>query len=171
MGCDIHLHAEVKIDYDKVIPGRASGEGEKMPLRWEHYAQISVPRSYTLFARMAGVRNYDGVEVMVEPRGLPEDISGVTLFDWMRGRVRGRADWHTPSWLNAKEISDLKNWCRENLSSSYRSGGILRHFDLEYESLSYLFGNSYAGLHDYPEETAQYRPGLMDVRFVFWFDN
>lgn len=38
MGCDIHLHAEVKIKN-----------------AWHHYAHPSVPRSYPLFSIMAGV--------------------------------------------------------------------------------------------------------------------
>jgi hypothetical protein len=163
MGCDIHLHAEVKIDYDKIIPGRTSGEGKPTPLRWEHYAHISISRNYDLFARIAGVRNYHDIEVMNEPRGLPEDISGVTLFDWMRGRV----DWHTPSWLNAEEIAQLEDWCQANLKAPATQQFPV-YWDLEYDSRSYLFGNSYGGFVKYPDER---RPGLVDVRFVFWFDN
>jgi hypothetical protein len=170
MGCDIHLHAEVKIDYDKILPGRTSGEGPPAPLRWEHYAHLHIMRNYDLFARMAGVRNYRGIEMMVEPRGLPEDISGVTLFDWMRART----DWHTPSWFNAKEIAQLSNWCETNLvahptlTTAPNGSHLSRHWDLEWETRSYLFGNSYAGFVQYPEER---RPGLVDVRFIFWFDN
>lgn len=163
MGCDIHLHAEVKIDYDKIIPGRTSGESDAIPLRWEHYAHLSIPRNYDLFACMAGVRNYENIQPMVEPRGLPEDISGVTLFDWMRGM----GDWHTPSWFNAEEIAMLEDWAEKTLTP-HPHRAFMGHWDLEIETGSYLFGNSYGGFWKWPEER---RPGLVDVRFVFWFDN
>lgn len=163
MGCDIHLHTEVKIDYDAIIPGRERGEGEKTLPRWEHYSQLHVPRNYDLFARMAGVRNYSRIKCMVDPRGIPEDASGVTLYDWLRAQ----SDWHTPSWLNAKEIFELAEWCKVHIRAD-RERAILQHFDLEWECRSYFFGNGYAGFYEYPDE----RPvGIVDVRFIFWFDN
>lgn len=39
MGCDIHLHQEVKIN------------GE-----WHHYRLAEMPRNYEVFEKMAGVR-------------------------------------------------------------------------------------------------------------------
>lgn len=66
MGCDIHLHQEVKI----------GGE-------WHHYREQSVSRNYALFAKMAGVRNYGlTVTPIDEPRGIPDDATdGTELTD------------------------------------------------------------------------------------------
>ena len=90
MGCDIHLHQEVKING-----------------KWEHYGIADVGRNYQLFAKMAGVRGDEAP--IVEPRGYPADVTTVTQFnatDWGR-------DAHTPSWLGAEEIAELFEWLNE----------------------------------------------------------
>ena len=140
MGCDIHMHVEVKIN-DK----------------WEHYDQPRIPRNYKLFERMAGVRG-EVENAICPPRGLPTDISAMTKFcsDFWD------SDGHSHSWLNAQEISELTEWGEENLEGRFGK------WDMEFSWHSYLFGNSYAGFVEYPEERPK---GLEDVRFVFWFDN
>ena len=81
MGCDIHLHQEVKI---KGV--------------WHHYKHQSVARNYQLFGIMAGVRG-DGPAV-VEPRGIPDDATVLTKFSagiWS-------CDMHHASWLSSEEV-------------------------------------------------------------------
>lgn len=141
MGCNIHFHAEVKV------------EG-----KWEHYAHWSVNRNYGLFAKMAGVRNYNETEPIAQPRGLPEDMSVVTRLD----AEHWKADGHSHSFLNAAEIAELEPWAEENCIAGDQ------RWRFHYEYWGYLFGNSWAGWTKYPDE----RPGgVEDVRFVFWFDN
>ena len=136
MGCDIHLHTEVKIDGV-----------------WHHMGAPSVPRSYRLFAKMAGVR---GAEAPIaEPRGLPDDATPLTRLDFARW---GRGA-HTPSWLGAAEIAELQDWLRDSCDQVWPERDL---------GWGYLFGNSWGGFFRYPESRPE---GLEDVRFVFWFDN
>lgn len=65
MGCDCHAHVEIKING-----------------KWENYSTCRPRRNYALFAKMAGVRNYDEIVPIAPPRGLPSDISVVTKFDF-----------------------------------------------------------------------------------------
>ena len=87
MGCDIHVHVEIKV----------AG-------KWEHYNHPRVGRWYELFARMADVRNDGGVDPIARPRGMPDGCSVGTL-------VSCRADdGHSHSWLDALEIALLDKW-------------------------------------------------------------
>lgn len=63
MGCDIHLHAEKRING-----------------RWEHYKEMPYFRNYEVFGKIAGVRGYPYSErVLTEPlRELPEDVNPLT---------------------------------------------------------------------------------------------
>lgn len=142
MGCDIHLHTEVKIDGT-----------------WYTYGTPNVSRNYDVFAKMANVRNPDGeIKPISEPRGLPEDcsvVAGVNAKCW-------EADAHSHSWLNAEEIRELEEWYEETF----------KHLKIPYawpsHLFGYFFGNYWGGFIRYPEETPE---GIEDVRFVFWFDN
>jgi len=141
MGCDIHFHAEIKVNG-----------------KWEHYADWSLSRNYYLFAKMAGVRNYNGVKPITSPKGLPEDMSEVTQLD----AKHWKSDGHSHSFLTAKEIAELEPWAETNC--------IDPEFKWKFHSKywGYLFGNSWAGFTTYPEDRPE---GVEDVRFVFWFDN
>lgn len=144
MGCDAHVHAEVKI----------GGE-------WHHYGAYDPARLYKVFALLAGVRQ--GTEPVVplsEPRGLPEDASKLTRFchDLMGENA------HTASWLALDELGPLHQLLRQ-YSRDYEIGNWLAgagpHFDHPAEV--YLFRN---GWEEPPEEK-----GVEGVRLVFWFDN
>jgi hypothetical protein len=88
MGCDIHAHAEVKINGT-----------------WHHYAMPEFHRDYDLFERMAGVRGSES-EAIAPPRGIPDDATELTKYD----AAHWGSDGHSHSWLNAQEISDLSDW-------------------------------------------------------------
>ena len=145
MGCDIHLHIEVKINNE-----------------WRHWATPSIDRDYKLFAKMAGVRNCYEVEPIAEPKGMPTDCSFTTGFEHDRWGVDG----HSHSWFGIEEIKQLAEYAEQELSQIH--GG--RSLIFEYDILkgSYLCGNSFAGLLKYPDD---YPKEIQDVRFVFWFDN
>lgn len=92
MGCDIHIHAEIKV-YGK----------------WHHYDQPNCLRNYKLFEKMAGVRG--SVENAISPpRGIPDDSSFTTIFDsdaW-------GSDGHSHSWISSKELLELSEWQEKN---------------------------------------------------------
>ena len=140
MGCDIHLHTEIKI---------AS--------TWHHYGSPSCRRLYRVFAKMADVRNYEGDEPLASPRGLPEDCSVVTLIDY-----RGWGDdAHSASWLDADEIVALYNWIDGETDKGALS------FFLQGSDFGYLFGDRFDSFRLRPDEQPD---EVEDVRFVFWFD-
>ena len=90
MGCDIHVHTEVKIDGV-----------------WHHYGNPWVARNYALFGLMAGVRDGEQ-EPIVQPRGLPANATELTVFC---ARKWGN-DGHSHSWLGADEIEALADVCK-----------------------------------------------------------
>lgn len=148
MGCDIHLHVEVKING-----------------KWHHYSCPSVDRSYRLFAKMADVRNSDcyGIEPISTPKGLPDDVTELTKFCF---EVDWGEDAHSVSYLTSGEIVELQNWGNDYLGRELPGG--IKHWFME-EEFGYLFGNSFTGF--YEEGSGYYPEGLEDFRFVFWFDN
>jgi hypothetical protein len=142
MGCDIHLHTEIKVNG-----------------KWLHYGAPSVPRCYALFALMADVRNSDGDIIPVsKPKGLPDDISEITRLS----NQRWGCDGHSHSWLSAVELAKLEDAWQKHKPHGWDQS------DLEHHYFGYLESNSWAGFAKYPEDR---EPWIEDVRFVFWFDN
>lgn len=167
MGCDIHVHLEIEIDG-----------------QWHHYNSINLYRNYTLFAKMADVRNDGSITPLSTCRGLPENISVVTKLDvdsWGN-------DGHSHSWLNAKEISEIISFHRslyfdipehipeeqwdKYVHEKIRLGKLTESERTAYSNIhsqwGYLFGNPLEGYvkykTDYPKE-------VEDIRLIFWFDN
>lgn len=141
MGCDIHLHVEIKV----------SG-------KWEHYSCPDVNRNYVLFAKMAGVRNQAGIVPIAQPRGLPKDMSVVTDIDaegWLLDR-------HSESWLNSAEVAELETWAIDTITDEHT------RWRFRDDYWGYLFGGSFSGFVNHRED---YPDAVEDVRFVFWFDN
>lgn len=142
MGCDIHLHTEIKLNG-----------------KWEHYTAPRIGRNYDLFARMAGVRNYDKVSPIVEPKGAPDDMSVVTAFDYQEWEP----DAHSASWFNADEITALYK------SPEVRDYEAIRRDRGDFHSFAdYLFGNDWKFYSAYRDH---YPQQIEDIRWVFWFDN
>jgi hypothetical protein len=139
MGCDIHAFVEVRIN------------GE-----WESYAELHIGRDYQLFARMAGVRNYDDTEPIAAPRGLPDGLSPVVAASV---KLWG-TDAHSSSWLSATEAKAVQDWYGD-----LRTG-------LHDPLFGYVFGN-YIDSHiddDYCRDRLK-EIGCDEARVVFWFDN
>ncbi len=113
MGCDIHLHTEVKF------------RG-----KWEHMGAPNIDRDYELFAKMAGVRG--DVEAIALPRGVPNDISLLTKIDL----ERWEGDGHSHSWLTGEELDALGKWYEQKL----KSHGRFTYFKM---IIGYLFGNNW----------------------------
>jgi len=147
MGCDIHLHVEIKI------------KG-----RWFCYNSPDIGRDYGLFYKLASVRGPRlGVTPIDDPRGLPDDISAITALN----AANMDGDGHSHSYITAEEIASLCKWAKE----SGRKGEP-EWMDWQDSTFGYLFGNGMESWWEYPEDNKHLKElGMEDVRFVFWFDN
>ena len=114
MGCDIHLHIEVKIDG-----------------KWEHYGCPDIHRNYLLFGVLAGVRNEEVIPVSY-PKGLPNDITKITKMHYYEN---WKHDAHSHSWLNRGEIIQLNNAFQLDELGDNLERDILK---------THLFGNGFA---------------------------
>lgn len=146
MGCDIHLHTEVKI-------------GGK----WYHYGNPNCDRRYDVFAKMGNVRNPGNVKSLSNNRGLPDDVSFLTRFMHIEYGTNG----HSTSWLSAEEITELANYIDKDLRLLGKYGLLWWCFD----NFGCLFGNPWEGFWEYRNDPGENPKGVEDVRFVFWFDN
>ena len=144
MGCDIHVHVEIRVD------------GE-----WEHYNHPRVDRNYRVFTKMAGVRNgYDDIDPF-PPKGFPEDASVTTTEDYEHWGI----DAHTPSYLVGEELEAFRHWWDKEFGtepSTFRNG-----LDFEHHQFGYIFGNGFRSWDSHCQVGLY--PG--DIRLVFWFDN
>lgn len=92
MGCDIHLHGEVKIDGV-----------------WHCCSTPNIQRWYGLFAKMADVRNGFDIIPISTPKGFPDDASIVTKKNY----EYWDCDAHSASWLSFDEIRQVHEWIVE----------------------------------------------------------
>jgi hypothetical protein len=133
MGCDIHLHAEIKVNG-----------------KWEHYAHPHIRRDYRLFAKMASVRN--------APYGHPEHIEPVSHnqgFPSYSASVTTRLDYehwgpdaHSASVLNITQIQQIYDYYEELYPKS---------LGLDYDWGFYLFGNGWDNKEAAPDEVTGWR--------------
>lgn len=99
MGCDIHLYVERKV-------GEIWEACDKWQLDNLENTTVDYPdrfytgRNYELFAILAGVRNRYDVYPIVEPRGIPGDVSSNIAQEYESWGF----DAHTPSWLTLAEF-------------------------------------------------------------------
>ncbi len=115
MGCDIHVHVEIK----NPVTGK-----------WDHYSNPVVGRNYRLFAMLAGVRGEpaDGDLPIAAGRGIPSDINWITEKDlkmWQDGSHHG------VSWCTGKEAEELEKRYRTQYPGDYL-----------YAPFGYVFSNS-----------------------------
>jgi hypothetical protein len=123
MGCDIHVHVEVKINN-----------------LWHHYSVSNLESNCRLFARMADVKNLESIEPISLPKGLPSDVTFLTQLDatWKNDKHL-----HSHSWLSSQEVKELEDWCYVENGQGW--------YELSQE-LGFLFGNLFSGFFKYPEE-------------------
>jgi hypothetical protein len=127
MGCDIHMHIEIKLDG-----------------RWEHWGAPHISRNYRLFSFLAGARKQpDWPEPISPPKGLPDNLSTVTRFAWEQEKDDGGVN--RMSWLNKDEIVRLENWWLENAPADDRA-----LFEVKCLG-TYLLGNTFGA----PKEPIQ----------------
>lgn len=109
MGCDIHA----------VIERRQATYGDRH--EWLNSGDPDIGRNYEMFAVLAGVRNYDGIAPITEPRGLPsfkgwerfsDGEKWLSFHSWSDKPCREMVEWaerydsdgHSHSWLTLAEI-------------------------------------------------------------------
>lgn len=122
MGCDIHMHYEVKNEngwsfYDwksEFVIGHYDDGSAQYDYRKVFDHPLYISRNYDLFAILANVRNgrgFAGIPTgygfnpISEPRGLPEDVTSIVKEDsndW-------GGDGHSHSWLSLSEVLNY-NW-------------------------------------------------------------
>jgi len=171
MGCDIHSYAEVNrndkwemvtdhfdINYYKKEKGDS-------PFTW---------RSYSLFAFLAGVRNYDRCEPISELKGLPDDISDGVSDEYGSDSIYD-CDYHSLTFLTLKELLDFDYdkvfWNRrvtKQISPNCSDGAALAE-EGEGKMISYRdnLGLSFFNVIDELKELGEPE----NVRIVFWFDS
>ena len=120
MGCDIHCYLESR-DEDGQWVGEHDG---------------ALGRDYTMFAHMAGVRDYIGIEPISEPRGLPCDVS--------KSAKNCHKDWggdaHSASWLTKDELRQVQAALAEASSSNRGLNSLLSHME-DTDRLVFWFDN------------------------------
>jgi hypothetical protein len=146
MGCDIHMHVEVKINNT-----------------WHHFSAQHVGRNYDLFDRLSNVRGND-YEGIARDRDIPEDASMITKLMYRRDGD----DAHTPGYITSEEIKTfLPVW--NSKTKQYESElPTFRNDDLDY-----FFGNGYQEWYEHVKGTGDscIPEEVEDFRFVFWYDN
>lgn len=142
MGCDIHMHTEVKVNG-----------------KWLHYSHPIISRHYKLFALLADVRNDLGIVPISAPKGMPADTSDITRIECQHAGEDG----HSHSYLTSKEITELGRRVNET-----RYPHETEPLDLDSDIVGYLSGNSWS---QFERGDSSHPAEYEDVRFVFWFDN
>ncbi len=78
---------------------------------------------------------HSGLEVIAEPRGLPNDLSPV-LREWAERLIREELA-HQPTWLKANEILDFDWHTPKIVHRGYVMADMARHFDPEQPELPF----------------------------------
>lgn len=189
MGCDIHMFAEVREGQAWQSNARLAFDDPEDLFDGEIYDG----RNYHLFALLADVRNYNNLEPMALPRGLPKDVSegvAATSAEW-------GVDGHSHSWFGLPELltfdydqtasvtsgfalkeaktaeGQIEHWGYTTVYPRFRDS-TAPHKKLTWdEPLRIQCGNEWWWLLQKLCKLAiEEKRGELDaVRIVFWFDN
>ncbi|MBI5546485.1 MAG: hypothetical protein HY901_21600 [Deltaproteobacteria bacterium] len=105
MGCDIHSWLERREGGRWVYATRLSDDPDQ---EIDAYNE----RRYSTFAVLAGVRNYDELQPIRTPRGLPPDVSP----EGTKRAAEWADDAHSHGWFSLRELLDF-DWTRHFVSS------------------------------------------------------
>ena len=154
MGCDIHAYAERRDEHGG----------------WQVVEGLSLfsARCYELYGWLADVRNYAGLPVLAQRRGVPEDASEFVRQeheDW-------GCDAHSASWLDVRELLDFdydqaceyRRVTRLMPSGIHDGGQTCEPGEGEMTTYRALFGSWYF------ENLLSLKASGAE-RVVFWFDN
>lgn len=202
MGCDIHTFVE---RYNK-----ETNQWEILNLYKKNsdntYEPIPVydGRDYELFGLLAGVRGSShffsgGYGYIVEPRGIPNDLSQYVQSKWECGKDEdGRQWWHTPTWYDFCELDTYAYLLKDFNKIIKEKNKTIRLLEEEIDKLNMKNGDEedYELLEWYPddEEDDEYNvfdrfesfvncirdvldayriwyPKPSEIRVVMWFDS
>lgn len=169
MGCDIHSFAERRNKetkkWERVTNHFSLGEFDKRYYKKEKGDYPFYWRSYSMFAFLADVRNYDHCEPLSEPKGLPDDISDEVKEEYGEGW-----DYHSASFLTVKELLDFdydKTFWNRRVYKDGNGASLAEEGEgtvVSYrENLGEFFFKHLEELKELGDPE--------DVRIVFWFDN
>lgn len=172
MGCDIHMHIEYfRAHYKKDKKRWYCADWFRLN---EYYGEEGEPkykqvplwddRSYNLFAILAGVRNYNNIEPISEPRGLPLGITDEVLEDY---KSWGE-DAHSTSYFTLQELIDFVNNKKDSSREIGFHAGI--HCLIDLIDLIKVHVEMDEFIYDCDDIESSYN-SLNDVRIIFWFDN
>lgn len=112
MGCDSHPIIEVRrrngkwglIDskhkYYKLLD-KEGATYEDVEAAKPSFIRVLGNRNYTLFAILAGVRNYSSIKPWFEERGFPEDVCKATVKE-----IPDDSDYHSHTYFTVQELID-----------------------------------------------------------------
>ena len=151
MGTDIHFHLEVLLE---------CGEGD---YHWQYYGEVNIPRDYSLFGFLSGVRGELPIGGPLANPGLPEGEISCTVLAHLKD---SKGDYHTLGWLDEDGIVAM---CRFLYSQSpYKSSP-------EYASCKYgsLFGTWLfdRGVKTFLEDRSHWPKWFRGARAILWYDS
>lgn len=175
MGCDIHAMVERK---------HLNWEGKPSQGWWCNAGDPDIGRNYAIFSVLADVRNINGIPVISQPKGLPEDACS-PMEAW---HARWEGDAHSASYLTLTELKAFDvhqkyfctRWVRrdasgeqvETFASSSDESSMTEQVG-EIEIFEEFAGGTSRWLSIIDYMSACKLPGYTDndVRLVFFFDN
>lgn len=140
MGADIHAYIE---RYNK-----ETNQWESLSLYKKNPNNAYEPvlvydgRNYELFGLLAGVRGGfhlfgGGYGYIVEPRGIPNDLSVYVQDKWESGKDEdGRQWWHTPTWYDLCELETYAYLLSDFNKTIKRKNETIRLLEEEIEKLN-----------------------------------
>lgn len=173
MGCDIHSFAEIKKNgkWQKIKDHFSLGEWEKTYYKKEKGDNPFDWRSYSMFAFLADVRNYDHCDPISKPRGIPDDVCieiKENFKDW-------EGSCHSESYLTLKELLDFdydkEFWNRRITKqtglNSWNGASLAKEGEGEIVTYRENLGEMFFIHLKELEKLGEFN----EVRIVFWFDN
>lgn len=188
MGCDIHAYLEYRSKVaDTAYPKTTNMFlNDKNELTYKNatynfYATLSLSRYYTMFAKMADVRNYEEIDSET-PKGLPSDASMIIIHEALLYILSNN---DTPRDSSCRQM-DAERWLSAKISLPVYSGDKPcyltnpdwhSHSWLSMNELSRIIksfkkksdaGIEYLGILDLMKSFDKHG---FEMRLVFWFDN
>ena len=170
MGCDIHSYAEVRNKetgkWEQVFDFTTLDDFDKEYLKCEKGDHPFDWRGYGMYGFLAGVRNYSYIDPIVEPRGIPPDVSDTVRQECLYWYD----DLHTPSHIYLRELAEF-DYAQEFWNRRVTKGSNGATLDEEGEGEVLSIDDFLPEMFFQHIEDLKTLGDLDDVRVVFWFDN
>lgn len=168
MGCDIHMYVEYKNNGGSDAEWRCGDyfhmfdplSTDSKPTRIELYGE----RDYDLFAVLANVRNYEHIDYIEDPKGLPRDATEFVTREYSTWGF----DAHSCSYFTLRELIDYdyEHDPRDSFGH-YILKKLIDRLKRRADELNLIW--------DFERNGSSGREKALDksnnIRIVFWFDN